>query len=405
MTIAARESGTVRPRVAAVLSHPIQHFCPQYASWAKRPEFDLAVFFASRHGLDAYRDADFATTVRWQGLTLDFPHTFLPGAETRALGSDIDSAELEAELARYDPAAVVVYGYAQRLQRRALRWAKRHGCRVLMMSDAELRSQRAGWKSQLKRIVLPRVFAPVDLFLSVGDANEDYYRRYGADAARLLRCPFPIDVQLFARTLAERTVLRERTRAVWGASAREVVALMVGKLVPRKRQGDLIAAARQLRASLPGVRIVFAGTGPDEARLRAQAQGLDNVVFAGFVQPQELAAMYVASDLYVHCAEVEPHSLAISEAIHAGLPIVLSDRCGSYGPNDDVQPERNGFVHRCGDVAQLARWIRTLADDAALRERMGAASREISLRAQALAHGDGMAQALARLALLPQAAA
>ena len=60
---------------------------------------------------------------------------------------------------------------------------------------------------------------------------------------------------------------------------------------------------------------------------------------------------YCAADVYVHCSDNEPHSLAITEAIYCGLPVVLSDRCGSYGPTDDVQPGINGFVYRCGDVA------------------------------------------------------
>ena len=68
---------------------------------------------------------------------------------------------------------------------------------------------------------------------------------------------------------------------------------------------------------------------------------------------------YCAADVYVHCSDNEPHSLAITEAIYCGLPVVLSDRCGSYGPTDDVQPGINGFVYRCGDVSDLSRCIVT----------------------------------------------
>jgi glycosyltransferase involved in cell wall biosynthesis len=83
-----------------------------------------------------------------------------------------------------------------------------------------------------------------------------------------------------------------------------------------------------------------------------------------------------------------------------GLPVVLSDRCGSYGPADDVQPGRNGFVHAWGDPSSLATCIRRLAEDPQLREKFAAASREISRRAQELAHGGGPEAALRIVGLL-----
>ena len=52
-------------RVAVVVSHPIQHFCPRYLSWAKLPNVDLKVFFASDYGLSTYGDAGFDRDVKW----------------------------------------------------------------------------------------------------------------------------------------------------------------------------------------------------------------------------------------------------------------------------------------------------------------------------------------------------
>jgi glycosyltransferase involved in cell wall biosynthesis len=386
-------------RVAVVVSHPIQHFCPQYSSWSRLASVDVKVFFASRHGLVAYEDKGFNRVVRWDDIRLDFPHEFLAGAEGRSLGPGIDCPELEERLAHFAPDAVVLYGYSQPLQRRALRWTAASRVPAIMCGDSELRAARDAVRRGIKALVLPRIFRDVTLFLTVGDANEAYYRRYGVADHRLVRSFFPIDVQHYDRVLAEREERRRRIRQQHGIPDHYTVMLMVGKLVPWKRQSDLVQFSNQVAPVRDDITVVLVGTGPDEDALRGAARrlGPGGVVFAGFIPPSILADYYCAADVYVHCSEREPHSLAISEAVYCGLPIVVSDRCGSYGPTDDVRPGLNGLVFRCGDVDDLSHRLLYVADDHAARRRMSVASATIGRQHQALAHGGGLEQVLSLL--------
>jgi glycosyltransferase involved in cell wall biosynthesis len=389
-------------RIAVVVSHPIQHFCPQYSSWTRLEGIELKVFFASRHGLDPYVDKDFGRKVQWDGLVLDFPHEYLPGASDRALTADIDCDGLDTSLAGFAPDAVIVYGYMQPLQRRAIRWAKGNMRRLLMISDSELRTpRRSRFKQLAKKLLLPRIFKTVDAFLTVGDANEQYYRTYGVDDRRLVRCSFPIDIASFDAMLAQREAARLELRAAMGIPVDHLVLLMVGKLVHSKRQRDLVELANRSRQGQT-LTVVLAGSGPDLDALQelAHTKGVGGVVFAGFVNPRDLVAYYAAADVYVHCSEVEAHSLAISEAIYSGLPVLISDRCGSFGPSDDVRPGLNGFVYECGNVGMLADAIAHLANDRALASRMGCFSREIGVANQALAHGVALRQACAVIDLM-----
>ncbi|MCB0084306.1 MAG: glycosyltransferase family 4 protein, partial [Caldilineaceae bacterium] len=343
----------------------------------------------------AYEDKSFGRVVKWDGIRLDFPHEFLSGAEGKAIGPFIDSVDLADHLSVFSPDVVVVYGYSQKLQRRALKWAKTENVPVLMISDSELHAARRGVKSAIKSMVLPRVYSNVSLFLTVGDANEAYYRNYGVRDDRLIRCFFPIDVSHYDSIVAERDECRNHVRNLLGIPANHKVLLMVGKLVPWKRQVDLVHFSNAILRKRSDVTVVLAGSGPDEAALRALTQrtGAGGVVFAGFVSPEVLAEYYCAADIYVHCSAHEPHSLAISEAIYCGLPVVLSDKCGSYGPTDDVRPGLNGFTYRCGDVGNLSRvLLYVLGGD--VQVRMGKASLRISRYQQKLAHGEALTQAL-----------
>lgn len=200
-------------RIAIVISHPIQHFCPQYTSWATLPGVELKVFFSSNHGLAAYEDKGFGRVVKWEGIKLDFSHEFLRGAEGKAIGNAIDAPDLAERLSAFSPDVVVAYGYAQALQRRALRWAKSTSVPVLMFSDSELRASRSWARRAVKAIVIPRVFRNASLFLTVGDANEAYYRHYGVPDDRLIRCFFPIDVCHYDSIMAKRDECRNNMRS------------------------------------------------------------------------------------------------------------------------------------------------------------------------------------------------
>jgi glycosyltransferase involved in cell wall biosynthesis len=337
--------------------------------------------------------------VQWRGLRLDFPHEFRAGAQGKAVGPDLDSADLEGRLSTFSPDALVAYGYSQRLQRRAVRWARSAGVAVVMVSDSELRAARRWSTRAVKAIVLPRVFRDVSVFLTVGDANDAYYRHYGVPGDRLIRGCYPIDVCHYDRVVARRQECRDRVRTELSIPEHHTVLLTVGKLLPRKRQADLIRFSNSLQGRRDDVTVLLAGTGEQDAALRSLARrmGPGGVVFAGFVAPERLSDYYCAADVYVHCSDNEPHAVAISEAVFCGLPVVLSDRCGSYGPADDVQPGLNGFVYQCGDVDDLSRRLMRVLDDEHLRADMSAASARIGRAHQTLAHGTALTQALTLL--------
>lgn len=395
-----KESMT-QTRVGVVVSHPIQHFCPQYVSWAGSDDVSLRVFFGSPHGLKPYHDKNFGRVVRWENIALDFEHEFLCGDEiSEAIGS-VPSAVLNRSLSAFKPDMVVVYGYSQPMARQAVRWARRNGVAVAMIGDSELRSVRSVMIKVVKRFGLSRLLHKVGVFLTVGDANEAYYRHYGVSDEKMVRCPFPIDVRHYDGALADAASLRHRVRAELRVPEGNRVALMVGKLVPWKSQSDLVRAALILSKQRNDVTVILAGSGQDEGALKTMAQqaGEGRVVLTGFVPPNELVGLYCAADVYVHSAEREPHSLAISEAIYCGLPAVVSHRCGSYGPSDDVRPGLNGFVYKHGDVEQLAHLLGVLFSNKQLSAEMGSASRDISRVQQALAHSGGVRQALRLLQL------
>ena len=134
-------------RLAIVVSHPIQHFCPQYVSFAKHPHIVLKVFFGSSLGYRPYIDDHFKEKISWGNLNLEkFDHVFLNGDHPIPVTKKLDAPSLGKELEAFSPHILITYGYFQKLQRRAFAWARKNLVPIAYISDAELRQQRGFFK-------------------------------------------------------------------------------------------------------------------------------------------------------------------------------------------------------------------------------------------------------------------
>lgn len=385
-------------RVAIVISHPIQHFCPQYASYACNSKWKLKVFFASTLGVDTYEDIDFKQSIRWNNLYLDqFEHTFLNEGRNLPISSTLDAPDLDVALSAYNPDVVILSGYSQKFQRRAYLWAILNQKKIFYGSDSERMQKRLWWKEIIKFIFLTKYFTNINRLLTVGNANELYYSYYGVSLRKMTRVGFSIDLRMYQDYLDNYAINRDILRDRLAINKKTVVLTVVGKLIKRKRQIDLIQALLYLE-SLSSIEyhLLIAGSGEQLSKLEKNALKLkkNKIHFMGFIDPEQLPLLYCATDIYVHPSEIEPHSLAISEAIFLGCPVILSDRCGSYGTHDDVQIGANGLVYKCGDISALAECIKALGENEELRLQFSTNSKAYAQISQKRAHGLGLEAAL-----------
>ncbi len=373
----------MRRRVVICVSHPIQHFVPFYKALAAEPDLDLQVLYSSSIGVTPYFDQEMRTTISWDmDLLSGYDHVFLPEAsEINSTGFwEVNNPSVQSELRALSPDAVIIYGYSQLTSLRALAWCKRNSVPALMIADSELKTRRSGLRSLVKGMVVPQILRLFSAFLTVGDCNEDYYVRYGVPRERLFRSPFTIDEESYQSAFSRKTELRSEQRGRLGIGDGEVVVLTVGKISERKRVGDVVDAARAVKAaelSTP-VRWVVAGNGEQMDRL---AQIVDDedlpVILPGFVNVDVLPSFYAASDIVVHPSSRDPHPLVMSEAACLGLPLVVSSRVGAAGPTDIARPGVNAVVYPVGDTDELARAVVRLVDSPERMEEMGSFSRSV----------------------------
>ena len=146
--------------------------------------------------------------------------------------------------------------------------------------------------------------------------------------------------------------------------------LYFGRLSVEKGVSDLVAAAHAA-----GARLVLAGQGPEEAKLRAQVSDLGaDVIFTGYLSGNELWAHVEAADIVSMssiCNENAPKALL--EAMARGKLVVIT---AAGGMPEMVRNGETGFVSPMADVPALGRALRAALDlDPAEAARLGAQAR------------------------------
>lgn len=158
--------------------------------------------------------------------------------------------------------------------------------------------------------------------------------------------------------------------------------LYLARLTPAKGLGDLISASAQLRSEGVPFELLIAGPVTEELQPfwedRVRASGLATVsTFTGPVSGRAKTRLLRSADCFVHPSHSEALPNAVLEAAAAGLPVIatavgsLPEALAAGGDSQPLCP-----LVAPHDATGLAREMKRLAADAALRRRMGAALRQ-----------------------------
>ena len=165
---------------------------------------------------------------------------------------------------------------------------------------------------------------------------------------------------------------RRAARANLALAEQDLVAVYLGRLEDPKNESWLIDLAEISRHSLPALRVLLAGEGPNETAVKGQIErrGLgDRVRMLGPRQP--LPLLHAADALLLPSAR-EGFSYACAEAMCAGVPVL---RTRTSGTSELILEGITGRSVAIDRQAFVRASIEFLSDKAALR-RMGVSAAE-----------------------------
>jgi len=146
----------------------------------------------------------------------------------------------------------------------------------------------------------------------------------------------------------------------------------VGALVDaHKGQSLLIEAARGLEQSHPEIHFILLGRGEDEQKLKAQAAGLANITFEGFV---DNVNDYISCfDLFVFPSRNEGLGSILFDVMQLNVPVVAAN---VGGIPDIISDNENGILLPPNDAKAIKESILDLYSDSAKRELLVSHAKE-----------------------------
>lgn len=283
---------------------------------------------------------------------------------------------LWAELDRLDPEVILVPGYYTIPAFAAIAWVLRHKRRSILMSESTHQDHaRKSYLERAKRTALPRLF---DAAIGGGQRQVAYLQDLGFASNRIARLYNVVDNDYFAQGTTE----WRRRGSSRSAKLSSEYFLYVGRLSPEKNVDGLLDAFMQYRRLGGSWSLVLVGDGPLASSLRmrvVESNFGDCVHFAGMKDTRDILPYYAYAQGLILPSWREPWGLVVNEAMSAGLPVIVSYRCGCS--DDLVEDGANGFRFDPAEEGSLAKRMFTLAGfDETTRLRMGQKSKEIISR-------------------------
>ena len=347
------------PRLAIVLSHPVQYYSPWFRWLQANTSLCFKVFYLWEFGVTEKRDPRFAAAFKWDvDLLSGYESEFIPNIAANPGAENFrgfDNPALCTRLAAWNPGALLLFGYNYLSHQRALWWSRFHGVPLVFRGDSHFLGR--GAPSFTRRLPVGFLYRQFAAITCVGTVNRDYFRTYGVPDDRLFRAPHSVDAARFQAAEPLARIAATALRQALGLAGKRVV-LFAGKFEAAKQPVELLDAF--IRVASANDALVFVGDGAEKERLKqiASAHSGSCVRFLPFANQTEMPSRYLLADIFVlpSRGHYETWGLAVNEAMHLGVPCLVSDLVGCQ--QDLVQPGETGWVFPATDPRALTATLR-----------------------------------------------
>ena len=157
-------------------------------------------------------------------------------------------------------------------------------------------------------------------------------------------------------------------RRARGWSDKDFVVLYFVRLVLEKGVKDFVSIVQRLRTQSVAVKVLVIGAGP----ARDAFDALEDSLFTGHLDGEELARAVASADLLIHPSRTEAFGNVVLEAMASGLAIVSSATDSSESL---IEQGRSGLLCPSDDLDCVARTVAELAGNANKRRSLGTEAR------------------------------
>jgi 1,2-diacylglycerol 3-alpha-glucosyltransferase len=303
----------------------------------------------------------------WQTEAKDFPCEIISVINDSSLEKTKLTRLLVAlisTLDRTNPDVVAIAGYGRPSMLAALWWCNWHRKPAILLTETtEQDEARSWWKEAIKSWLIARFQAAL-----VGGQPQKRY---------LIKLGMPAEAIYLGYDVVGNDVFHpDRIKSLPRPQERPFF-LSINRFVTKKNLPFLISAYAAYRQSAGenAWDLMLCGDGELRAQIETQITALelqDYIHLPGFLQQDRLLPYFAHAGCFIHASTMEQWGLVINEAMAAGLPVLVSNRCGCF--EDLVLEGINGFGFDPHNEAQLTNLMIEITSGEVDVEKMGEAA-------------------------------
>ncbi len=336
-------------------THPVQYHAPIYRMLQEKFNVPVHVVYGSSFSVTGYKDEGFKTRFAWDtDLMSGYPSTCLSKFPEKQISWRISSGKLGKVLCGIKPSAALILGYYPFFYWKV--HAQAHKVRIPVLFRGETndhKKPRTLIEKYLRNRLLRWFYQYCDRLLYIGHHSFSHFKALGCEQAKLFFSPYSVDHHSFQWMEKDREKLRAETRLRLGIPDDVQLVLFSGKLCVRKRPEMVIEAVSCLSQKIKSnLAVLFVGDGELRPKLKQMAEAMKvKCLFVGFQNQTQLSPYYHASDLLILPSRYETWGLVVNEALHHGVPCVVSKSVGCAP--DLIEPGSTGEVFETDVEASL----------------------------------------------------
>lgn len=267
-------------------------------------------------------------------------------------------------LKQVNPTVLAISGYFNPSMLVALFWCRlRNKPTILFSETTESDFDRVWWKEKIKSLIVKQFKSAL-----VGGQP---HKRY------LIKLGMPAEAIFVGYDIVGNNTFHPQKIASLPKPLEKPFFLTVNRFVTKKNLFFVINSYAQYRkqARVTAWDLVLCGDGELRPQIERQITELnlqEVVHLPGFLQQSEMLPYFAHAGCFVHASTTEQWGLVVNEAMAAGLPVLVSERCGCF--EDLVIEGVNGFGFDPQNCQQLTNLMLTVSAKDFDRQKMGHAA-------------------------------
>jgi glycosyltransferase involved in cell wall biosynthesis len=225
-------------------------------------------------------------------------------------------------LSKLQPDAVLLPGWSTPVAREGLRWCRKFNTSAILMSETKEDDAPRFWLVEALKSKIIKQFGAA---LVGGKPQKRYLTKLGMDSSSIF---MGYDV------VRNDSFNPDNIRSL-PAPVEKRYFLAINRFVAKKNLNFLISAyaAYQEIVGDSAWDLVLCGDGALRPKIEQQISTLNlggRVHLPGFLKEDELLPYFAHASCFVHASSQEQWGLVVNEAMAAGLPVLVSNRCGCF---------------------------------------------------------------------------